>query len=135
MERESLTAEIKILDTQIGEYHKKTNKLDREKSNKTDIERICDEQSEIIKELEKRREQLGFFKGKEKKVLQEQIEQEKGKLSSMKEQAETERKAHRKEIDRQIDALNIQKNELEKKRNDLEKKCSAIEKELTKDRE
>lgn len=134
-EQESLTTEILALDTQINEYYKKINEFNRQKSEKIDAERIYDAQCGVIEELEKQKEKLGFFKGKEKKKIQERIEKEKEKLSLMKEQAEKEGIVYRKEIDQQINVLSIQKSKLKKTRNNLKKRFSIIEKELTKDRE
>lgn len=82
-----------------------------------------EEISRRIKTLQEQKDSLGLFKGKEKKALQEQIEQLYGTLSNAE-----------KEVSRLQDRVKAEKAPFEQKVRDAQARISEIEAEFTKER-
>ena len=81
---------------------------------------------DLISDLERQRNACGIFKGKEKKALQERIDQEEAKLSEMKRRAEEAKKAYQEPINKEISELNSATSELSSEAGELQKRISEI---------
>ena len=129
-EKEQLELERKGLQEQIANLNASQN--EQVAALNKEIETIPG-QAEIdnievrIKKLSAEKASLGFFKGKEKKALQEQIDQTASEKSIIRERMEFAKKA----IESKISAI---KNDIQKELNTLQGRISDIDAELTKPR-
>ena len=129
---DGVTAKIQeIVDKNAG----KIDSLTQERDKKLACEEEVDKQAELIRELEAQRDKCGIFKGKEKKALQERIDtQERPKLEQLKQRAESEKKAHVDNLNKEIKALKDEGKEFRDELLTLNTRCDDINIELTKDR-
>lgn len=122
-ELEQLNSQIEPLASQIKEIDDKNadqlNSLIAERDKKLSCEIDVDNQKSLIKDLEAQRDKCGFFKGKERKALEERInQQEQPKLYELQKKANIEKKKHTDTLNIQIDEL---KNDGKELRDELEK--------------
>lgn len=121
-----LSTEIADLTKQIDAVQPTENVPSEDESNKVKAQ---------IKELENQKAGLGFFAGKEKKRIGEEIASLQGRVDSLKSKIEEERNARSAETDKKVAPLKAKKDELEKQVSAVDKRLSAVEAELTKDPE
>ena len=129
-EKASLEAEKKDLSSQIAALRASSNDqvaaLNKEIAaipGKAEIDNI----EERIKKLTEEKSALGIFKGKEKKALQEQIDQANAEKKSVQDRMD----AAKKEIEAKIASV---KAEIQKKVTPLQNRVNTISNELTKER-
>lgn len=122
-ERESLKTQINSFIDSLNEHITELNKEIERISGKTEIANL----DERIQKLENDKKGLGLFKGKEKKALQEQIDQ----LTSEKTAIRSRMDAAKKELEAKIAKA---KADVQKKVAPMQSRITAINNELTKAR-
>lgn len=138
-ELKALKEKIAALDEKIKEINDKNSErliwLSKERNKELTCEKAVNEQQKLISELEKQRDSLGLFKGKEKKALQERIDtQERPKLQLLKNEAASEKKIHIDNIDRERELIRGEGKEFRIEVEALQKRKKEINDELTKER-
>ena len=137
------------LDSEKAELEKKLIRLQqehsalcdtidkREKELKTPVpaEAESDKLREQVRELNRRRANLGMFSGKEKNRITDEIAALEGRISSLKEKIPTEKEERKKSIESKLAPETKRKDELAAQIAETTKKISAIDTELTKDPE
>lgn len=127
-EKASLEAEQKELTEKASKLKTEIDSLDAQLAEKVPSENEVDDLLSQIKGLEEKKSKLGFFAGKEKKQIAEQVSTLQGRVDSLKGKAETERQ--------EKDApLKAKKEELSVDLEQVTKRITAIETEFTKDPE
>ncbi len=129
---EGLSAQIDAIDNKNAPT---ISELIKERDKTLLCEIDANKQEDLIRSLESQRDELGFFKIKEKKEIRNRIDNEElPKLEALKTKAEAERKAHRDRFNAEINALKNEGKELRDEFAQLKKRSDEIAKELTKDR-
>lgn len=129
-ERDALEAEKKSLENQIEAIKAETRRKAAEKKKEIETLPVLTEIANLderIRTLTAHRDSLGFFKGKEKKATQEQIDQ----VSSEKRNAQGRYERSKREIENSIKALDSEEN---KSIAPLQNRIDAINEELTRNR-
>lgn len=122
-ERKDLQQQIAGLNTTQKEQVAALNKEIAAIPGQADIDNL----DERIKKMTDEKASLGIFKGREKKVLQEQIDQAIADKKAVQDRMD----AAKKEIEGRISAV---KSEIQKKRSPLQRRANSIKTELTKAR-
>lgn len=138
-EKAQLKERLDALNKRIADIDAKNkpavDKLIARKNEKIPTEEQLDKQNALIKELETRRDNLGLFKGKEKKAINERLDTiERPRRASLEAQAAEEKKLYVARIDSQIAELRSDGKEFRDEAAGLSKRIAEIDKELTKDR-
>ena len=135
-EKAALESQLSSINAQISEIKSnnsaRVDELRKKRDEKVQEEVEYDRQRDLISDLERQRNACGIFKGKEKKALQERIDQEEAKLSEMKRRAEEAKKAYQEPINREISELNSAPSELSSEAGKLQKRISEINATLSK---
>lgn len=113
-EKAELETKIQAMQSQVDEINAKrnaeTDRLRQERDKKIPEQIECDKQIGVINELEHQKASLGLFKGKEKKEIQERIDQEVRKLEDLRKVAQDAVEKYKADINKQIqDVLNYKK--------------------------
>lgn len=137
-EKASLEARSEAIKAQVDEINKQrtsdVNELRKIRDAKVPEEIECDKQRELIRELENQRNKCGIFKGKEKKEIQERIDQENIRLEEMRKNAQTAADKHKADINVQISVIQQTGQDVIDEFNKLKARIQEIVMELTKDR-
>lgn len=133
-EKNSLSPQIEELQKQITGINDKINQLNRQKESSIPAEDEYKSLKSKIFALKTQRDSLGIFKGKQKKELQAQIDEETSKLEHLNSEISSQKEQLLSSINPQISALNNKCSELEKELSNLKSKVSEIDTELTKQR-
>lgn len=127
--------QIDELDSQIRTAEETINELMEKKFAELHSEIEVKKQNEIVLKLEQKIKTLGFFKGKEKKMIKEQLENiEIPKLEELKKFAEEEKEKHQQAFDEKIALVKKQTKELELKKGEIIERRINIKNELEQDR-
>lgn len=133
-ERDTLQSQLKQLQEQVAPYDKEINTYKHKREADTPAQEEKKKLEEQISNLRTEKNNLGIFKGKEKKALQAQIDKLISRLSTIDESIEAEQKE-------QIKMCNDKIKEIEQKAKPIKEKIVAAQKcineinlELTKNR-
>ena len=133
-ERDSLQEQLQALQPQTTPYDNEINALKRKRDDKVPAE---NEKETVLSEISRLRQEqgkLGIFKGKEKKALQAQIDQLNGRLASINESIESERKEQQQDCNAKIREVEERAKPTKEKIVSIQKRINEINIELTKDR-
>ena len=133
-ERNSLQAELKQLQTQVSPFDKEINAIKKERENPVPSEQ---EKETVLSEISRLRTEqgnLGLFKGKQKKELQNQINELNSRLSSINDLIETEKNEQQKSCDAKISDVEKKAKPIRDKITAAQKRINEITIELTKNR-
>lgn len=143
-EKQQLESELSRLQTEVKDHKAQLTPLEHEiedinSAYKLDCYEVPAkiEQQSVIREIAKLRSELrnlGLFKGKEKKVIQAQIDELDSRLPEIKKSIDLEIGELRKELNEKINALENKAKPLKAKIFSAEKRISEIKAELTKNR-
>lgn len=137
-EKASLEARSEAIKAQVDEINKQrtseVNELRKIRDTKVPEEIECDKQRDLIRELENQRNKCGIFKGKEKKEIQERIDQENIRLEEMRKNAQAAADKHKADINAQISVILQTGQDVIDEFNKLKARIQEIVMELTKDR-
>lgn len=121
------------LDSQINDFNRKIQAENERSKEPTP----SDEERESLysrrKELTSRKSQLGVFAGREKKLIDEELETITNRLQSLHGKIEGEKKERAAEIEKTVAGLNAQKYNIQKTQSEVIRRITAIDNELTKD--
>ena len=134
-EKEQLMEKYDTFGKEIDNLTVEIEALKKEEKATVSSEDESDNLRNQIRDLEKRRANLGLFSGKEKKQITEEIASLQGRIDSLKGKIEEEKKEKAAGIKVRLDPLQSKKDELTAQRDAAEKRISAIEAEFTKDPE
>ena len=136
-EREALEKEMVQLLEKVNNLDQDIESLDEKIDAisivKGELEKETDSLNEKIDELTKKRAGLGMFDGKQKKQIASEIDSLKGRIRSIKDDMEVEKKKYDAERARQLEPLQKEKDSLVAERDAANKRVDAIEAELEKD--
>lgn len=132
-EKKQLTEKKVALDSEIAELNKTISAYKAEEKAKVPSEEETDKLKNQIRELENRRAKLGMFSGKEKNRITEEIATLQGRIDSLKDKIEKEKKAKAADVQEKLAPIQSKRNELDSERAVATKRLSAIDTELTKD--
>ncbi|MBP1532736.1 MAG: hypothetical protein IK999_01215 [Ruminococcus sp.] len=134
-ELENLQTGLKELETQLAPFEKEIEALkDRQREGEVPSEKEKDTVLAEISRIRQEQGKLGLFKGKEKKALQAQIDELTGRLSTINESIESERKEQQKECNAKIREVEERAKPIKDKITTAQKRINEIKAELTKDR-
>lgn len=129
-----LQIELKELNVQLAPFEKELKALKDKRVDKVPAEKVKDTVLAEISRLRKEQEQLGIFKGKEKKALQTQIDELNGRLSTIDESIESERKEQQSEYNAKIRDVDERAMPIIDKIASTQKRIDEIKAVLTKNR-
>lgn len=134
-EKKELETKQKDIKSQVSDIEKQIKDIEAENSGKVPSEEESDKLHTQIQELNKKRDGLGLFAGKEKKAIGEEIASLEGRLNALKEKAKEEKKERDAKIAEKVNPLKAKKEELNKELPKISKRISDIDAELNKDPE
>lgn len=126
--QDALNRDIARLSANIGAIKKREKEPVRSEAESNKL-------TEQIRDLEKRRANLGMFSGREKKEITDKIALIQGRVDSLKGKIEQEKKARSAEIRQSAEPLEKELYELQEQLDAAAKRISAIEAEFEKDPE
>ena len=133
-ELENLQTVLKELETQLAPFEKEIEALKDRREGKVPSEKEKDTVLAEISRIRQEQGKLGLFKGKEKKALQAQIDELNGRLSTINESIESERKEQQKECNAKIREVEERAKPIRAKIVATQKRINEIKAELTKNR-
>lgn len=133
-ERNTLQAQLKQLQEQVAPYDREIAKWQKKREADTPAQEEKKTVEKQISDLRTEKNNLGIFKGKEKKALQAQIDELSSRLPAINESIETEEKEQIKMCNGKIREIEQQAKPIKDKIAAAEKRINEIKAELTKDR-
>ena len=133
-ELENLQTGLKELETQLAPFEKEIEALKDRREGEVPSEKEKDTVLAEISRIRQEQGKLGLFKGKEKKALQAQIDELNGRLSTINESIESERKEQQKECNEKIREVEERAKPIRDKIVATQKRINEIKAELTKNR-
>lgn len=132
-EKEQLLQKKAVLDNEISELNRAISAAKEEEKIKVPSEAESEKIRDQVRELERRRGNLGLFSGKEKKQITEEIASLTGRIDSLKGKIESEKKAREASIRQRLAPTYERKDELNAELAKVTKRISAVEAEFAKD--
>ncbi len=133
-ERDTLQAQLKQLREQTAPYDKEIAAWKKKSEAETPAQEEKKKLEEQISDLRTEKNNLGIFKGKEKKALQAQIDEISSRLPAINESIEAEEKEQIKLCNDKVREIEQQAKPIKDKIAAAEKRINEIKAELTKDR-
>lgn len=133
-ERSNLENELNQLKTQANPFDKEIATLKNERDGEVPSEKEKETILSEISRLRKEQGQLGLFKGKEKKAMQEQINELNSRLTTINDSIEAERKEQQKSSNAKIKEIEERAKPIKDKIITVQKRINEINAELTKNR-
>lgn len=139
LEMRDLSDRLSVLQAQIDAISKEVSPqieaLQKKKEEKIPEEISVDKQNDLIRDLEKERENLGIFKRKERKAINERLDTvERPRLAELRTRYESARREYLAKINSEIAAIDANGKTLRAEVDKLKKRENEIRQELTKDR-
>lgn len=133
-ERNTLQAQLKQLQEQVAPYDREIAKWQKKREADTPAQEDKKTVEKQISDLRTEKNNLGIFKGKEKKALQAQIDELSSRLPAINESIEAEGKEQIKMCNGKIREIDQQAKPIKDKIAAAEKRINEIKAELTKNR-
>ena len=133
-ERNTLQAQLKQLQEQVAPYDRDIAKWQKKREADTPAQEEKKTVEKQISDLRTEKNNLGIFKGKEKKALQAQIDELSSRLPAINESIEVEEKEQIKMCNGKIREIDQQAKPIKDKIAAAEKRINEIKAELTKNR-
>lgn len=129
-----IAAELSQLQSKVGQYDTKIAEIKRELSVQLPVEAQLAEAKRSQDALIAQKSKLGFFAGKQKKLLQEQIDAMAPKIESLELSVIQQKQAVKNSVTERVNAVAAEKNPLMTRISQLEAERNSINAELTKAR-
>lgn len=133
-EKQQLTEEKARVEDAINPYNERIKELLNRNKEKLPLEDERHDLQNKIRGLESGFAKLGIFKSKERKRLQEQYSEEKGKLQALEQEIKKQKEERAREIDKQVAAINKEMEPLNQRLKELKDGIARIDEEFTKER-
>lgn len=133
-ERNTLQAQLKQLQEQVAPYDREIAKWQKKREADTPAQEEKKTVEKQISDLRTEKDNLGIFKGKEKKALQVQIDELSSRLPTINESIEVEEKEQIKLCNDKVREIEQQAKPIKDQIAAVEKRINEIEAELTKNR-